>query len=294
MTAHKPMVTIGNRKIGPGEPTFVIAEIGINHNGDLDLAKQIIKLAYDAGFDAVKLQKKNPDLSVPEHQKGVMRETPWGEMTYLDYKKRIEFWEEEFKAIDAYCKELGILWFASPWDIESIDFLERFEVQAHKIPSALLTHTEYLQRLNKTGKPMILSTGMSTLEEIDTAVKLLSNVPLAILHCTSTYPCKIEELNLSTIDALRERYPDKVIGYSGHETGVLPSVIAVASHGADIVERHVTYNRTAWGTDQAASLEKNGMELLIRDIRNVPRMKGDGTKKVYDSERPVLKKLRKH
>lgn len=293
-TQTAPQFQIGQKKAGYGHPTFLIAEVGINHNGDLELAKKIIKLAHDAGFDAVKLQKKNPDLSVPEHQKSVTRETPWGVMTYLEYKKKIEFWEQEFDALDVYCRQLGIMWFASPWDEESVDFLEKYRVPCHKVPSALLTHTAFLEKLAKTGKPIILSTGMSTLEQIDQAVSILRGSPLALLHCTSTYPCALEELNLAAINTLRERYPEHVIGYSGHEPGLLPSVMAVGAHDAHIIERHVTFSRTAWGTDQAASLEKAGMETLVRDIRNVPIMRGDGVKRVYDSELPVMKKLRKY
>lgn len=290
----QPTIKIGNKKIGQDNQCFLIAEVGINHNGDVELAKKIIKLAHDAGFDAVKLQKRNPDVATPEHQKNILRETPWGLITYLDYKKKIEFWKEEFDVIDAYCKELGIMWFASPWDIESIDFLENYNVPCHKVPSALLTHDDYLKKLAQTGKPVILSTGMSTLDQVDRAMEILHDVPVAILHCTSTYPCSMDELNLAAIDSLRGRYPDQVVGYSGHEPGILPSVMAVGAYDAHIIERHVTFSRTAWGTDQAASLEKHGMENLIRDIRNVPRMKGDGIKKVYDSEIPVMKKLRKH
>lgn len=288
-----PSITIGGRKIGADKPCFVIAEIGINHNGSVEIAKKIIDLAHGAGFDAIKLQKKNPDISVPEHQKNILRETPWGIMSYLEYKKRIEFGEKEYKELDSYCKKLGMMWFASSWDEESIDFLEKFNVPCHKAPSALITHNEYLQRLQKTKKPIILSTGMSTLTQIDNALKILNGSPVALLHCTSTYPCDLGELNLSVMESLRKRYKNKVIGYSGHEGGILPSTIAVATYRAAIVERHVTLQRMMWGTDQAASLEKNGMETLIRDIRNVPKIKGDGKKKIFQSELAVMKKLRK-
>ena len=286
-------IKIGDRKVGVGEPCFIVAEIGINHNGDINIAKQIVKLAYDAGFDAVKFQKKNPDMSIPEHQKRIKRETPWGVISYLKYKKRMEFGEKEFQELDKYCKELGIIWFASPWDIESIDFLEQYNVPCHKVPSALLTHNKYLKHLKKTNKPIILSTGMSTPKQVERAVKILNGVPLIILHCTSTYPCEVEELNLKVIDVLRKKYKNKLIGYSGHEVGILPSAVAVATCGAVVVERHVTLKRTMWGTDQAASLERKGMENLIRDIRNVSKILGNGRKKVYDSELPMIKKLRK-
>jgi N-acetylneuraminate synthase len=212
----------------------------------------------------------------------------------LEYKKKIEFWEKEFNEIDTHCKKLGIMWFASPWDTESVDFLGKYNPPCYKIPSALLTHEEYLQHLKRTGKPIIMSTGMSTLEQIDQAVRILSDQSLAVLHCTSKYPCAMEELNLKCIDMLRKRYPHVVIGYSGHEPGVLPSVVAVAAHGATIIERHVTLNRSMWGTDHASSLERKGMENLIRDIRNLNRMQGDGQKQIYDSELPVIEKLRKN
>jgi len=284
---------IDNKKIGYDQPCFIIGEIGINHNGDIEIAKKLIDLAAEYGFDAVKFQKREPELCVPENQKQILRETPWGVMPYIEYKKRMEFNEWQYKEIDLYCKEKGILWFASPWDIPSIDFLEKFNPPCYKVASALLTDKEFLQKLKNTSRPIILSTGMSTLGQVDEAVKLLGLHNLAILHCNSSYPAKDEELNLKCIPMLLERYKEGVIGYSGHETGVMPSVIAV-SYGACIIERHITLDRTMWGTDQAASLEPRGMELLVREIRRLPIIIGDGIKRVYDSELSIMKKLRKN
>lgn len=284
-------IHIGDYQIGEGKPCFLVAEIGINHNGDIAMAKKLIGIAHEVGFDAVKFQKRNPDIAVPDHQKAIPRETPWGVLSYLDYKKKIEFSEEQYKEIDEFCRDRGILWFASAWDTESVDFLEKFSIPCYKIPSACLTDDNLLKYIRSKGKPVILSTGMSTIEEIDHAVEILRDTLLVVLHCTSTYPCATEELNLKCIDTLRERYK-KPTGYSGHEPGIMPSVVAVAAHGACVVERHITLNRSMWGTDQAASLEKRGMELLVRDIRMVPVMGGDGVKQVYDSELPIKKKLR--
>ena len=285
-------VKIGNKKIGPGEQCFIIGEIGINHNSDINIAKKLIDVAKEKGFDAVKFQKRNPDVCVPEDQKSREVETPWGKMTYIEYKHKMEFGEKEYKEIDDYCREKDIIWFASPWDLDSIDFLEKFNVPCHKVPSCMLTDHEFLLKLKNTGKPIILSTGMSTLEQIDAAMDIFDDHPLVVLHCTSTYPCQKEELNLSFIPVLRERY-GKITGYSGHEVGVTPSILAVAAFDAHVVERHITLNRSLWGTDQAASLEPRGMELLARDIRSIPDIKGSGKKVVYDSEVPIMKKLRK-
>ncbi len=281
---------IGNKKIGTDEPCFIIGEIGINHNGEVENAKKIIDLAVAHGFDAVKFQKREPEICVPDEQKNVPKETPWGVMTYLEYKKRMEFSEEQYREIDEYCKEKNIMWFASPWDTPSVDFLEKFNPPCYKVASASLTDNELLLKIKATGKPVILSTGMSTLEQIEEAVKILGE-DIAILHCNSSYPAKDEELNLKCIAALLEKYQNSSIGYSGHEAGVMPSVIAVA-YGASILERHITLNRTAWGTDQSTSLESRGMELLVREIRRLPIISSDGIKKVYDSEVPIMKKLR--
>jgi N-acetylneuraminate synthase len=288
----KDGITIGGRGVGPGEACYIIAEIGINHNGDLDIAKQLIAQTKDAGFDAVKFQKRTPDVCVPQDQRDVERDTPWGRMTYMEYRYRVEFGRPEFEEIDRYCRELDIHWFCSAWDAESVDFLEPFEPVCYKVASACLTDDGLLERMKETGRPIILSTGMSNLDEIDHAVEILSGADLLIMQTTSTYPSKDSEINLSAIDTLRERYK-RPVGYSGHETGVVPSVMAVVGFDACAVERHVTLDRTMWGSDQAASLEQRGMELLIRDIRIWPVVRGDGNKRLLDSEVPIKQKLRR-
>lgn len=287
----KNTITIGNRMIGTGFPVYFIAEIGINHNGNVELAKKLIDVAKDAGCDAVKFQKRTPDICVPEDQKNVIRETPWGVMTYLEYKKRIEFGFEEFDEIDRYAKSVDIHWFASPWDVPSVDFLESFHPPCHKVASACLTDTELLTALHKTGKPIILSTGMSSLQEIIAALKLLDGSPLALAQSTSTYPCKPEELNLLVIPVFAKQF-DIPIGYSGHETG-LQTTLAAAVLGATFIERHITLDRSMWGTDHAASLEPSGLKRLVRDIRIVESSLGDGNKHVFDSEIPVRARLRR-
>jgi len=273
-------------------PCYLIAEIGINHNGDLDIAKQLIAKAKEAGFDAVKFQKRTPDVCVVPEQRDVERDTPWGRMTYMDYRYRVEFGKLEYSEIDSYCRELDIHWFCSAWDRESVDFLEPFEPVCYKVASACLTDDGLLRRMKETGRPIILSTGMSTLEEVDHAADILSGTELLMMQTTSTYPCKIHEINLAVIDTLRERYKIP-IGYSGHEVGVMPSVMAVSGFGACAVERHVTLDRSMWGSDQAASLEWAGMELLVRDIRMWPVVRGDGEKRVVESEKPIKQKLRR-
>ena len=287
----KRELKIGDRLIGDGHPTFIVGEIGINHNGDLDIAKQLIDVAKWAGADAVKFQKRTPELCVPEDQKIKMRETPWGYITYLEYRHKTEFGEEEYKEIDRYCKEKGIFWFASPWDERSVDFLEPFEPVCYKVASASLTDDVLLNRLKKTKRPLILSTGMSTNEEIQKAVDFLGFDNLMITHTTSTYPCEPEELNLRMIQTLREEFPVP-IGYSGHEVGLVPSAIAV-SLGACLVERHITLDRALWGSDQAASVEPGGLRRLVKYIRVTEQSLGDGVKQVYESEKPSLKKLRR-
>jgi N-acetylneuraminate synthase len=277
--------------IGKGEPTFTIAEIGINHNGDLNVAKQLILAAKQAGFDAVKFQKRNPDVSTPENQKNILRETPWGEMTYLDYKKRIEFGESEYSEIAKYCSELGIVWFASPWDPDSVDFLELQGVPIYKVASASVTDLELLAKIRKSGKPVILSTGMSTMDEISSAIEALEGCDVALMQATSSYPMKNEEANLRAMATLEQVF-GKPVGYSGHEVGIQISIAAVAL-GAVAVERHVTLDRAMWGTDQSASLEPAGMQKLIRDIRIVESSLGDGTKRIFESEIVPREKLRR-
>jgi N-acetylneuraminate synthase len=284
-------VEIGNRPVGPDHPTYIIGEIGINHNGDIEKAKELIDVAHEAGCDAVKFQKRNPDVCVPEEQKEVMRDTPWGTMKYIDYKHRIEFGWEEYEEIDAYCAENGIHWFASCWDKDSVEFIESFEPVAYKVASASLTDDELIQEMDAKGRPMIASTGMSTMEEIEHAVSLLDTDRLLVAHCTSTYPCDPEELNLRMIGTLNHKL-DVPTGYSGHEVGLQTTCAAVAL-GACFVERHITLDRAMWGSDQAASVEPNGLKRLVRDIRVIEEAIGDGEKKVYESEIPIREKLRK-
>lgn len=284
-------VSVGKKAIGFGEPVYIIAEIGINHNGDIEIAKQLMDVAVETGCDAVKFQKRTPEICVPEEQKSIPRETPWGSMTYFEYKKRIEFEQKEFEQIDAYAKKIGIDWFASPWDVPSVDFLEGFNVPCQKIASACLTDSELLTAINKTKTTTILSTGMSSMQEIDKAVSLLNDVPLAIAQATSTYPAEASELNLRAIQTFSEKYKVPV-GYSGHERGLQVTIAAVAL-GATFIERHITLDRSMWGTDHSASLEPDGLKKLVRDIRIVELALGDGKKKVYDSEIPIRAKLRR-
>ena len=284
-------VRIGSRLVGLNQPVFIIAEIGINHNGEVELAKKLIDVAKDAGCDAVKFQKRTPKICVPPEQAGVMRETPWGTMTYLEYKERTEFGEIQYKEIDSYCRSRGIVWFASPWDVPSARFLANFETPVMKIASACLTDDELLSEVKAIAKPVIMSTGMSTIDEIDHAVTRLDRTNLILGQATSTYPCSPDELNLRAIHTLRERYGVPV-GYSGHETGLQTTVAAVAL-GACFIERHITLDRAMWGTDHAASVEPQGLQRLVRDIRTVERALGNGNKNVYESEISVRKKLRR-
>ena len=284
-------VAIDSRPVGEGQPTFVIAEIGINHNGDLDIAKKLIDAAVLAGCDAVKFQKRTPELCVPLEQRGVMRETPWGVMTYMEYRHRVEFGKDAYTEIDRYCRQKGILWFASCWDEPSVDFIEAFEPPCYKVASASLTDDGLLRRFVATGRPIILSTGMSTMGQIRQAVSLLDSTQLLITHSTGTYPCPPEELNLRMIQTLRQAF-DCPIGYSGHEVGLQTTYAAVVL-GACLVERHVTLDRAMWGSDQAASVEPWGLMRLVRDIRVIEKALGDGVKQIYDSERPILNKLRR-
>ncbi|UQX05200.1 N-acetylneuraminate synthase family protein [Streptomyces sp. RerS4] len=283
---------IGNREVGPGRPTYVIGEIGINHNGDLGNALALIDAAADAGCDAVKFQKRTPEICTPRDQWDIERDTPWGRMTYIDYRHRVEFGEDEYRAIDEHCAQRGIDWFASPWDTEAVTFLEKFGVPTHKVASASLTDDELLRALRATGKTVILSTGMSTPQQIRHAVEVLGSENTVLLHATSTYPAKAEELNLRVINTLQDAYPNVPIGYSGHETGLQTTVAAVAL-GACAIERHITLDRAMWGSDQAASVEPGGLARLVRDIRTIETALGDGVKRVYDSELGPMKKLRR-
>jgi N-acetylneuraminate synthase len=268
-----------------------VAEVGINHNGDIDLAKKMIDAAVHAGVDAVKFQKRTPELCVPPDQRSHMRETPWGYITYLDYRYKVEFGQEEYTQIDQHCKQRGIPWFASVWDEPSVDFIQAYQPLCYKVPSASLTDHKLLQHLRKTGQPVILSTGMSTMEQIRAAVEVLGEEDLLIAHATSTYPCEPDELNLRVIQTLQQSFSCP-IGYSGHEVGLIPSVVAVAM-GASMVERHITLDRALWGNDQAASVEPGGFERLVKYIRVTEQALGDGVKQVYESEIPSLRKLRR-
>ncbi|WP_306318264.1 MULTISPECIES: N-acetylneuraminate synthase family protein [unclassified Streptomyces] len=289
---HRPVRTIGSRPVGHGSPVYVIAEIGINHNGDLENALALIDAAVEAGCDAVKFQKRTPEICTPRDQWDIERDTPWGRMTYIDYRHRVEFGEDEYRAIDEHCEKKGIDWFASPWDTEAVAFLEKFDVPAHKVASASLTDDELLRALRATGKTIILSTGMSTPAQIRHAVEVLGSANILLLHATSTYPAKAEELNLNVINTLRAEYPNVPIGYSGHEIGLQTTLAAVAL-GACVVERHITLDRAMWGSDQAASVEPQGLTRLVRDIRTIEQSLGDGVKKVYESELGPMKKLRR-
>lgn len=288
----KREVKIGDRLVGDGHPVFIVAELGINHNGSLEIAKRMIDAAVRAGVDAVKFQKRTPEICTPPEQQKQMRETPWGLITYLEYRHKVEFWEEEYREIDRYCKEKGIMWFVSVWDEPSVDFMEQFDTPVYKIPSAALTDHNLLRYVRKTGKPVILSTGMSTMEQIRAAVDVLGTKDLILTHSTSSYPCEPHELNLRVIQTLRNEFPECPIGYSGHEVGLVPPQVAVAL-GACLIERHLTLDRAMWGSDQAASVEPAGFERLVRYIRTAEASLGDGIKRVYESELPSLYKLRR-
>jgi len=284
-------VKIGDRWVGEGHPVFIIAEVGINHNGNLHIAKRLVDVAYMAGCDAVKFQKRTPEKAVPPEFQSVMRETPWGIISYLEYRRMVEFGFKEYDAINQYCKEKGIIWFASCWDEDSVDFIEQFSPPCYKIASASLTDIPLLEKVKSTGRPVILSTGMSTLDEIAASVELLGTENLLIAHSTSTYPCPPEELNLRMIETLRRRF-DCPIGYSGHEVG-LQTTYAAVTLGAAFVERHITLDRAMWGSDQAASVEPSGIIRLVRDIRVIERALGDGQKRVYESELKARDRLRR-
>ncbi len=287
----KRELQIGSHTLGDGHPTYVVGEIGINHNGDIEVAKQLIDLAKWAGADAVKFQKRTPELAVPDDQKDKMRETPWGYISYLEYRHKVEFDEAAYREIDAYCKLKGMDWFVSVWDDGSVDFMQAFDTPCYKVPSASLTDQGLLKAIKKTGKPIIMSTGMSTMDQIKASVKIIGTDNMMLTHTTSTYPCEPEELNLRMISTLRDAFPCP-IGYSGHEVGLVISAVAVAL-GACLVERHITLDRAMWGSDQAASVEPGGLQRLVKYIRVTEQALGDGEKRVYDSELPSLKKLRR-
>jgi N-acetylneuraminate synthase len=289
---QNPVRQVGDRAVGAGHPVYITAEIGINHNGDLANAIALIDHAVDSGCDAVKFQKRMPEISTPRDQWELQRDTPWGRMSYIDYRHRVEFGVEEYAAIDQHAKRRGIAWFASPWDLQSVDFLEAFDVPAHKVASACLTDDELLRRMRATRRTIILSTGMSTMRQIRHAVEVLGSDNIILCHATSTYPAPVAELNLKMIYALQAEFPNVPIGYSGHETGLQTTVAAVAM-GAVFVERHITLDRSMWGSDQAASIEPQGLARLVRDVRVISEAMGDGVKRIYDGERAAMQKLRR-
>lgn len=289
----KKKIMIGSYLVEENSQPYMIAEVGINHNGDINVAKRLMDAAYATGWNCVKFQKREPDLAVPESQKNVKRSTPWGEMSYLDYKKRIEFGKEEYDYIDSYCREKPLDWTASPWDIPSLHFLMKYDVPFIKIASATLTNDEIIAEAAKSKKTVVLSTGMSTIEEIDHAVGILekySRNNYILMHTNSSYPTDRVDINLKMIQTLKDRY-DCLVGYSGHEQDLEPSVIA-ASMGAVMIERHVTISHDMWGTDQAASLEIPAMGMLVGRIKNLSEMIGTGEKELSAKELAVRKKLR--
>jgi len=285
-------VAVGNRVVGDGNPCFIIAEIGINHNGDVGLAKELIRMAHEAGCDAVKFQKRTIELCYTPEELSAPRESPWGK-TNGDQKRGLEFGLKEYEEIDRYCRDLGIMWFASPWDEPSVDFLEQFDPPCYKVPSARVRGEDsFLRYLRSQGRPIILSTGACSETDIRNAVDLLGGDELIITHCVLQYPCDSAELNLSMVSTLRNWFPHIPIGYSGHEKGVASSVMAVVL-GASVVERHITVDRTMYGSDQAASLERSGIEHLVRDIRVWERARGDGVKRILPAEEVNWEKLRR-
>jgi N-acetylneuraminate synthase len=281
-----------HRSIGAGEPVYIIAEIGINHNGSLELVKKMIDAAVEAHCDAVKFQKRTPEICTPKDQWQIERDTPWGRMTYIDYRRKVEFSLEDYQEIDSYCKQKGINWFASPWDEPSVDFLVDFKTVIIKLASASLTDLSLMKKAKASGLPLMISTGMSSMNEIETVINIIGTENLMIAHTTSAYPCDPRELNLKMIQTLANKYPGVPIGYSGHEVGLATTVAAVAL-GASFIERHFTLDRAMWGSDQAASVEPGGMAKLVRDIRDTELALGDGIKKVYDSELAPMKRLRR-
>lgn len=285
-------IKIQNKIVGDGEPTFVIAEIGINHNGNMENVFKLIDLAKDTGCDAVKFQKRTPELAVPKDQWHIKKDTPWGSLDYIDYKNKIELSVDQYKQIDLYCKKTDIIWFTSCWDEKAVDDIASVNALCFKIASASLTDFTTINKMLSYDVPIIMSTGMSTMEEIEKSVDIFGNKSIGLLQATSAYPCEYEELNLKMINTLNTHFPKHVIGYSGHESGLVTTAVAVA-YGAKIIERHITLDRAMWGTDQAASLGPNGLRTLVSHIRTVEKSLGDGVKKVYESEKPIREKLRR-
>jgi N-acetylneuraminate synthase len=285
-------IQIGNHWVGSGRPVYFIAEIGINHNGSVETAKRMIDGAVQAGCQAVKFQKRTPEKCVPRDQWDIERDTPWGRMKYIEYRHRTEFSAAQYKEIDAYCRAAGIEWFASCWDEDAVAFMEQFEPPCYKVASASVTDTKLLEALVSTGRPVIMSTGMSTLDQIEGAVRSLRRDRLLLAHAVSLYPCEVSDLNLRMIHTLSSLYPDVPIGYSGHETGSAPTLAAIAL-GATFIERHITLDRSMWGSDQAASVDLENLVRLTASIREVEKALGDGVKKVLPGELAQAKKLRR-
>ena len=286
-------IKLGNFTVTENSVPYMIAEIGINHNGDMQIAKRLLDAAYACEWDCAKFQKRTPELAVPEAQKQVPRETPWGTMPYIEYKKRVEFEKAEYDEIDNYCRQKPMDWSASPWDIPSLEFLLQYDIPFIKIPSAMNTNEEMIKKACESGKPVIISEGMSELDEMDKTVSWLekySNGDYIICHTNSTYPSPNKELNLRLIPEMKKRY-DCLVGYSGHEANLEPSVIA-AVLGACVIERHVTLSHEMWGSDQKASLEVQAMSLLKKRITSSLETLGTGEKKLYESEMKKRRELR--
>ena len=283
-------IKIGKKTIANGKQPYIVGEIGINHNGDIELAKKLMQVAKECGCDAVKFQKRTVEEVYTPEELARERHSPFGK-TNGDLKRGLEFGLKEYKIIDKHAKKLGLDWFASCWDKKSVDFIEQFNPPAYKIASACLTDDELLKYTKSKGKPVILSTGMSTIAEIEHAIDILGKDNLILCQCTATYPTELAEVNLKVIETFKNKF-SCLVGYSGHEKGYIPSVLSVV-YGAVFVERHITLDRTLWGTDQAASLEPEGLRRMIRDIKNIAIASGDGKKIVYESEKPIIKKLRK-
>lgn len=278
--------------------TYIIGEIGINHNGCIENVRKLIDIACVSGFDAVKFQKRNPDKCVPEHQKNKIKDTPWGKMSYIDYKHNIEFGKRSYNIISKYCESKGIDWSASPWDKDSIDFLSQYNLPWVKVPSALITNHSYLKYISKSFEKVILSTGMTTENELHESMNVLNdsgtdNKNITILHCNSTYPSPVEHLNLNYIKRLQELYPTCTIGYSGHEYGLVTTTATIAM-GAKVIERHITLDKTMWGSDQMCSLEPHAMFKLVRQIRELEQSLGSSLEKksIYPGEEEKIKSLR--
>lgn len=286
------MVMVGTKQISDKSPTFLIAEIGINHNGDIEIAKRLVDEAIKAGFDAVKFQKRTVEIVYSDEELNQPRDSVFGK-TNRDLKNGLEFNFTQYLEISNYCKDRNILWFASPWDVESVEFLEQFDIVAYKVASASITNSKLLSKIAATGKPVFMSTGMSTLEQVKRATEHFSGNNLILMHAVSVYPAKPDLLHLNWIAQLRKSFPNIPIGYSGHEVGLIPSIVAVAKFNAVCVERHITLDRAMWGTDQAASVEPKGMRDLVKNIRMIPIVVGEKSKYVLEEEIAIQKKLRK-